>query len=106
MEALTLRRPRPQAAQPPPTQPFCSDEWDHILKSLELSPQQARLVALMLQGNSDKQIAAEMGVRFGTVRTYLSRIFERTGTSGRAELTALLLSRIMSMSQPRKGPSS
>ena len=53
---------------------------------LGLSPQQARVVALILAGKQDKQIARDMGVGVPTVRTYLTRIFQRTGTSDRVEL--------------------
>ena len=60
-----------------------------------LAPQQARVIQLILAGKGDKQIAREMGVRFGTLRTYLSRAFERTGTSGRMELASLVFSRVM-----------
>src|SRR5690348_5097075 len=78
-------------------------QWDRIVQSLDLSPQQGRIAALILEGKGDKQIASEMGVRFGTVRTYLSRAFERTRTSGRAELTALLVERMMTMRNQDEG---
>jgi DNA-binding NarL/FixJ family response regulator len=70
-------------------------EWNAAIAELGFSKQQARLIQLILEGKGDKQIAAEMGVRFGTIRTYLSRAFERTGTSGRMELAALVFSRVM-----------
>ena len=45
-------------------------------------PQETRVVALVLQGKQNKQIAREMIIKLGTVKTYLARISERTGTSG------------------------
>jgi DNA-binding CsgD family transcriptional regulator len=68
-------------------------EWEHLASSLGLSPQQARIVELILQGKPDKQIARQIGVSFGTLRAHLSRAFERTGVSGRMELAALVFSR-------------
>jgi len=41
---------------------------------------------LMLEGKSDKQIAAEMKLRFSTVRTYVSRLFARMGASDRTDM--------------------
>ena len=39
---------------------------------------------------------------FGTVRAHLSRIFERTGTSGRMELAALVFMRLMELRERPK----
>lgn len=49
--------------------------WPSVTESLQLSKQQARIVAAMLKGLCDKEIATELGLRLPTVRTYLSRIF-------------------------------
>lgn len=60
--------------------------WRQITRSMELSPQQARIVCLILCGKRDKQIAAELGLGVPTVRTYLSRVFERAKVEDRVEL--------------------
>jgi DNA-binding NarL/FixJ family response regulator len=73
------------------------EEWQRVASSMALTPQQARVVRLILGSRADKQIAREIGVSFGTVRTHLSRIFERTGTSGRMELAALVFTRLMEL---------
>jgi DNA-binding NarL/FixJ family response regulator len=73
------------------------EEWQHIVSSMALTPQQARVVRLILGSKADKQIAREIGVSFGTVRAHLSRVFERTGTSGRMELAALVFTRLMAL---------
>jgi DNA-binding NarL/FixJ family response regulator len=62
------------------------EEWKHVVGAMEFSVQQARIVELILQGLADKQIAREMGLSKPTVRTYLARIFQRTGCSDRMEL--------------------
>ena len=72
-------------------------EWQQIVNSMALTPQQARVVRLILGSRADKQIAREIGVSFGTVRAHLSRIFERTGTSGRMELATLVFTRLMEL---------
>jgi DNA-binding CsgD family transcriptional regulator len=53
---------------------------------LRLSRQQMRIVALVLEARSDKQIAAELDLRVSTVRTYLRRLYQRNGCSSRVGL--------------------
>ncbi len=60
--------------------------WLRVAKELQLSPQQQRIVELILSGRKDKEIAREMGLRIPTVRTYLQRIFLREGVRDRMEL--------------------
>lgn len=57
--------------------------WQHVVDTFELSPQQARIVSLILQGKPDKLIAAEMGLTRDTIRTYLRRVFDRMGVDDR-----------------------
>jgi len=57
--------------------------WQHVVDTLKLSPQQARMVGLMLQGMQDKQIAAEMKLSLCTIRTYMRRLFDRLGVDSR-----------------------
>ncbi len=66
--------------------PFEPREWAEIVRILELAPQQARIVELLLMGMADKQVAAELGLALPTVRTYLGRIFVRVGASDRVGL--------------------
>jgi len=60
--------------------------WKLAVKSLDLSPQQTRIVELILQGKKDKQIATELRLSKHTVRTYLNRIFLRLDVTDRMEL--------------------
>ena len=67
--------------------PFLSpDAWEHIVRSLQLSPQQARIVCLILHGKQDKEMAAELGLNRYTIKTYLRRIFDRLGLEDRMDL--------------------
>lgn len=78
--------------------PMNARTWRTVAKSLELSPQQTRIVELILQGKQDKQIAAELSLSVSTVRTYLTRIFDRTQTSDRL----ILVLRIFALAQGEK----
>ncbi len=66
--------------------PLNSDEWDDVVRSLELSPQQAKIVELVLLGKKDKQIAASLGLKRSTIRTHLRRIFIHLQVADRMEL--------------------
>lgn len=66
--------------------PLTDDEWLAAVRELELSPQQARIVSLILRGLKDKCIAAELRVSVATVRTHLGRIFARHKLDDRVAL--------------------
>lgn len=68
-----------------------ADECRELVTVLDLSPMQARIAALILEGKKDKQIAAALGLKRCTVRTYLGRIFLRLGVTDRMGLAACLL---------------
>jgi DNA-binding NarL/FixJ family response regulator len=74
-----------------PPLPLDDDHWRAIVQAIQLSPQQARIVELVLRGLCDKQIAAAMGISEPTIRTYLQRISARTHTRGRMELAMRVL---------------
>lgn len=60
--------------------------WREVADALALSPQQARIVELILQGKQDKDIAADLKLSVPTVRTYLKRVFDRVGVGDRIQL--------------------
>jgi DNA-binding NarL/FixJ family response regulator len=68
-------------------------EWQQVADALELAPQQTRIVRLLVEGKGDKQIAAAMGVGLPTVRTYLTRAFQRTGVGDRVALVVRVYER-------------
>lgn len=64
-----------------------------ILSALfDLTPSEARVAGGLAEGKSLKRISAEMGIGFGSGRTYLARIFNKTGTNQQSQLVALLKS--------------
>lgn len=64
-----------------------------ILSGLfDLTQAEVRLATALAQGFSLKAAAAEAGLQFSTVRTYLNRIFRKTGTNQQSQLVALLKS--------------
>lgn len=65
---------------------FDNEEWKRLVAELALSPRQIEIVRHLLLGQSDKQIAAAMGLAQPTVRTHLSRLFARLNVRDRHEL--------------------
>ncbi|CEJ10038.1 hypothetical protein BN1110_00309 [bacterium YEK0313] len=60
----------------------------------DLAPAEARLASAIAAGKSLKSTAAEMRIEYNSARTYLARIFSKTGTSQQSELVALLKSAV------------
>lgn len=56
--------------------------------SAKLSKRQEDMVRLAGLGLADKQIAAELGIGEGTLRTYWQRLREKTSARSRAEIIA------------------
>lgn len=68
--------------------PFLSpEEWRAIVASLMLSPRQAEVVGLVVQSNTDKEIATKLGIAKRTVRTHLDESKLRLGAIDRVGLT-------------------
>jgi DNA-binding CsgD family transcriptional regulator len=63
-----------------------------LLKRLYgLTPREADLAALLLQGIDLKEAARQLGTSMNTARTHLRLIFEKTDTHRQSELIHLLL---------------
>ena len=54
-----------------------------------LSPQEHRVLALIAEGRTNKEVAQEMALTEKTVKNYLSNIFDKLHVSRRAEAAAL-----------------
>lgn len=64
-----------------------------ILSGLfDLSPAEAKLAAALATGRSLGEVAVESGIAVKSARTYLDRIFQKTGTNRQGQLVALLKS--------------
>jgi DNA-binding CsgD family transcriptional regulator len=57
-----------------------------------LTPAQVQVLGFLAQGHAPEAIADILGISVATVRSHLSALFDRTGTSRQAELVARTLS--------------
>ena len=58
-----------------------------------LSPQEQKVLALVAQGKTNKEIAGELGLSDKTVKNYLSHVFEKLSVARSAEAAALFARR-------------
>ena len=54
-----------------------------------LSPQEQRVLALIAEGQTNKEVAAQLGLAEKTVKNYLSTVFEKLHVSRRSQAAAL-----------------
>jgi DNA-binding CsgD family transcriptional regulator len=59
-------------------------------KKYGLSKRQTEVTGALLQGKSDKEIAALLDIALNTVQTHLKHIYRKTGVRGRYALMALV----------------
>lgn len=64
---------------------------DHGLP--QLTPRESQVLELVSQGLRNREIAAALGIRPGTVKIHLKHIFEKTGIHGRYSLALNLMTR-------------
>ena len=58
----------------------------------ELTPTEARVLVAIASGKNRAAAAVALGIADSTVKTHLTRIFEKTGTSEQSELAKLVAS--------------
>jgi DNA-binding NarL/FixJ family response regulator len=61
-------------------------QWRKSIISLQLAPRLSAVIALVMLGDSDKQIATKLRISRHTVRTYLTRLYQRYGVTNRVTL--------------------
>jgi len=89
--ARRVKKPATDLVESLPPLPLDADHWHAIFEAMRLPPQHRRVVDLALRGYETKQIATLMGIGEATIKTYLQRIFTRTGTRGRMQLAMHVL---------------
>lgn len=57
-----------------------------------LTPRERQLVAVILDGAANREIAARLGLKEQTVKNQLATLYRKTGASSRLELAMLAVS--------------
>ncbi|OGW69230.1 MAG: hypothetical protein A3A88_01410, partial [Nitrospirae bacterium RIFCSPLOWO2_01_FULL_62_17] len=66
-----------------------------------LSPQEQRVVALVAEGKTNKEIAGDMGLSPKTVKNYLSNIYQKLQITRRAQAAAIFAKQSTSAKPPK-----
>jgi DNA-binding NarL/FixJ family response regulator len=90
------------AEQDNPELPLPCALWTQLVETLHLPPRQIRIVELILRNHCDKQIAATLGIKVPTLRTYVHRIYQRMGVSDRQELILKLFALSHGLGHPQQ----
>ncbi|MEL7238927.1 MAG: helix-turn-helix transcriptional regulator, partial [Planctomycetota bacterium] len=64
-----------------------------ILETKDLSPRQRDVLAGLLRGQSEKEVAYALGVSTHTVHTHVKRLYAELDVTSRGELLALFVDR-------------
>jgi DNA-binding CsgD family transcriptional regulator len=56
----------------------------------EITPREREIIEAMLQGKTDKEIAAALNIAVNTAQVHLKRTYRKAGSSGRFALSALI----------------
>ncbi|MDD3178736.1 MAG: response regulator transcription factor [Opitutaceae bacterium] len=70
----------------------------------ELSPQERRVLALVAEGKTNKQIGGQMRLSDKTIKNYLSTVFEKLQITRRAQAAALYAESQAGMKRPPRSP--
>ena len=68
-------------------------------RTIRLTPRERQLMTMLAQGLRNKELAFRLGITEGTVKVYLSHLYEKVGATDRFEL-ALLALKNLAMDQP------
>jgi DNA-binding CsgD family transcriptional regulator len=78
MESYTLKPVGP-LCEANAVWPLRCEDWQCAYTALVISPQGRRIIALLLAGQRNKQIAAALGISPNTLHTELRRLYRRLG---------------------------
>lgn len=83
--------PTAQPPSPPAPSPTVSAPTGRLAGRSPLSPREKAVLDLLAHGHSNEAIAQALAIRLPTVKTYLRRVYDRTGALNRAHAVALYL---------------
>lgn len=97
MVRQTSSKREPPVPVLPPDFALPPDLWRQVVGRLGLSTQKANIIALMMCGKSDKDIAQELRLSVHTIRSYVDRLFAEFGVRHRVELPVVVLKAVVAL---------
>jgi DNA-binding NarL/FixJ family response regulator len=83
---------------------FADEEWREIVAALSLSPRQAQIVGLVIQGRKDKEIGAALSISKSTVRTHLIETKSRLAADDRIGMIYRVFWTFRQVVEPKRYP--
>ncbi len=96
--SISIRRPQTNISRFVATvysNPKTSVDSRWIAAAFGLTKREAEIVLLLIQGDSDQEVAQKLTITFHTVRTHIKNIFKKLNVTNRSELNHLILSPMM-----------
>ncbi len=78
-------------------------EWPRGTRRIRLTRRESDLVAMLVQGMKNKEIASTLGLTEGTVKVYLCKLFQKVGAKDRFELALFGLRNLHELGAPVPG---
>lgn len=69
---------------------FTESEWVKIVSALRLSTREAQIVAYLVEDHNEEWIGGQIGISAHTVHTHVERLYRKTGSKSRCQISALL----------------
>lgn len=74
---------------------FSSGDWFRVAQRLGLSERETQIVELLLCELKDRAIAHQLGISYNTLRTQLSRLYQKLGVQTRIGVAVAVFSEAM-----------
>jgi DNA-binding CsgD family transcriptional regulator len=84
---IEIREVKVQEIVQPPAEPFIPN--DRQREALGITPREFEILELIAQGMSNREIAGKLFVSENTVKTHLSRVFDKLGAKRRTQAVQL-----------------
>jgi DNA-binding NarL/FixJ family response regulator len=75
-----------------------------VISPPRLTPRERDVLAAVLSGATNREIARQFGIKEQAVKNYLTAIYEKVGVTNRVELTVAALKRGLAPEQPGSNP--
>ena len=90
---LALARQR----QPTGQSLFSEDTWRVIAAALKLSRRELQIVRRVFDDRKESAIAMDLGISPHTVNTYLHRLYQKLGVTGRSQLIVVVVGQYLAL---------
>jgi DNA-binding NarL/FixJ family response regulator len=89
--------------EPPVVRLIARNEWLYIQRKYRLSPRELEVAERVCRGLINSEIAGDLGVKMGTVKTHLKSVFNKTRRRSKIRLLLKFLDDVNELYKPGEG---